>query len=98
MTGSARRWWQECWRLEIENLPPADRVDAGSQHYVAWYRRDEDQAWKRIAGLDYEVDSRAASLESSVPETAFDLWVTTEKELDVVSPSPNVVFQQHIGS
>lgn len=84
--------------LEIENLPPADRVDPGSQHYVAWYRRDTEQTWKRIAGLDYEVDSREARLQSAVPETAFDLWVTTEKELDAVSPSPNVVFQQHVGS
>jgi hypothetical protein len=85
-------------KLEIENLPPADRVDPGSAHYVVWYRRDADQAWKRIAGLDYEVDSREARLQTAVPETAFDLWVTTEHELDAVSPSPNVVFQQHVGS
>lgn len=85
-------------RVEIDNLPPADRVDADSLHYVAWYRRDAQQAWKRIVGLDYEVDSREATLQSAVPETEFDFWVTTEKDLDVVSPSPNVVFRQRIGS
>jgi hypothetical protein len=85
-------------RLEIDNLPPAERVDADSQHYVAWYRRDAKETWTRIAGLDYEADSREAILQTAVPETQFDLWVTAEKELDVVSPSPNVVFTQRVGS
>lgn len=85
-------------KLEIENLPPADRVEAGSHHYVAWYRRDTKETWKRIAGLAYEEDSREATLQTAVPETSFDLWVTTEDDLDAVSPSPNVVFQQRIGS
>jgi hypothetical protein len=84
-------------RLEIENLPPAGRVEAGSEHYVAWYRRDEDETWKRIAGLAYEEDARQATLQSAVPETSFDLWVTTEKDVDAVSPSPNVVFRQRVG-
>jgi hypothetical protein len=85
-------------RLEIENLPPAERVDADSQHYVAWYRRDAKETWTRIAGLDYEADSREATLQTAVPETQFDLWVTAEKDLDVASPSPNVVFTQRVGS
>ena len=84
-------------RLEIENLPPADRVEAGSEHYVAWYRHDKDETWKRIAGLAYEEDARQATLQTAVPETSFDLWVTTEKDVDAVSPSPNVVFQQRVG-
>jgi len=84
-------------RLEIENLPPAARVEAGSEHYVAWYRRDSKETWKRIAGLEYEVDSREAVLQTAVPETSFELWVTTEKDLDVVSPSPSIVFEQRIG-
>ncbi|HTV21341.1 MAG TPA: hypothetical protein VMG12_21790 [Polyangiaceae bacterium] len=85
-------------RLEIENLPPADRVEAGDEHYVAWYRRDAKETWKRIAGLEYEGDSREAVLQTAVPETSFELWVTTEKDLDVVSPSPSIVFEQRIGS
>lgn len=84
-------------RMEIENLPPAERVDEGSQHYVAWYRRDKEETWTRIAGLDYEEDSREATLQTAVPETSFDLWVTTEKDLDAVAPSPSVVFQQRVG-
>jgi hypothetical protein len=84
-------------RLEIDNLPPAERVDAGSQHYVAWYRHDEKEAWKRIAGLNYEADEREATLQTAVPETSFELWVTTEKDLEAVSPSPKLVFEQRIG-
>jgi hypothetical protein len=84
-------------RLEIENLPPAERIDADSQHYVAWYRPDEKGAWTRIAGLDYEVDSRGATLQAAVPETQFNLCVTAEKDLEVTAPSPNVVFTQRVG-
>jgi hypothetical protein len=84
--------------LEIDNLPPAERIDPESQHYVVWYRHDSSDTWNRIAGLDYEADSREAELHTAVPETSFDLWVTAEKDLDVASPSSNVVFEQRVGS
>jgi hypothetical protein len=83
--------------LEIEHLPPAERVHAGSEHYVAWYRRDRGEQWTRLAGLHYEEDEREASLRASVPETEFDLWVTTESDLEAVSPSPSLVFEQRVG-
>ncbi len=84
--------------LEIDNLPPAERIDPESQHYVVWYRRDSKDTWTRIAALSYEADSREGELHTAVPETAFDLWVTVEKDLDVASPSQNVVFEQRVGS
>jgi hypothetical protein len=83
--------------MNIDNLPPASRVDPESTHYVAWYRRDDQQRWTRIAGLEYEEGSREGTLRSAVPETHFELWVTTERDVDAVSPSPNVVFTQHVG-
>jgi hypothetical protein len=83
--------------LDIDHLPPASRVDPDSTHYVAWYRRDGKETWTRIAGLEYEEKSREGTLHTAVPETAFDLWVTTERDLDAVSPSPNVVFSQRVG-
>jgi hypothetical protein len=83
--------------IEIEHLPPAKRVEEGSEHYVAWYRRDRGEQWTRLAGLHYEEEDREASLRTSVPETKFDLWVTTERDLEAVSPSPNLVFEQRVG-
>lgn len=83
--------------IEIEHLPPAASVDAESAHYVAWYRRDRGEQWSRLAGLNYEESEREAKLRTSVPETEFDLWVTTERDLEAVSPSQNVVFEQRVG-
>jgi hypothetical protein len=88
---------QTVLEIEIEHLPPAERVHAESAHYVAWYRRDRGEQWTRLAGLRYEEDEREATLRASVPETKFDLWVTTEQDLEAVSPSPNLVFEQRVG-
>lgn len=88
---------QTVLKLEIEHLPPAQRLDSGSEHYVAWYRRDRSDNWTRLAGLVYEEDDREAELRTSVPETKFDLWVTTEKDVEAASPSKNVVFEQRVG-
>jgi hypothetical protein len=83
--------------LEIEHLPPAARVHENSEHYVAWYRRDRSEQWTRLAGLHYEEEDREATLRTAVPETKFDLWVTAESDLEAVSPSPNLLFEQRVG-
>jgi hypothetical protein len=83
--------------VEITNLPPPDRVESSSQHYVAWYRRGPDTVWTRVAALAYEPDTREANLQGSVPELKFMLEITAEPTLDSASPSPNVVFMQEIG-
>ena len=84
--------------VSIENLPPPERVSADSQHYVAWYRQGPKAIWQRVAALAYEADSREATLVGSVPEKEFEFEITAEPEVDVSSPSPNVVFVQSIGS
>jgi hypothetical protein len=83
--------------VEISNLPPPDRVEASSQHYVAWYRRDSKVTWTRVAALAYEADAREAKLIGSVPEKSFELSITAEPDAAAVSPSPSVVFSQAIG-
>jgi hypothetical protein len=83
--------------VQITNLPPPDRVEASSQHYVAWYRRGPESVWTRVAALAYEADSREANLQGSVPEVKFMLEITAEPTPDVAAPSPNVVFAQGIG-
>jgi hypothetical protein len=83
--------------VEITNLPPPDRVEPSSQHYVAWYRPGPDALWTRVAVLAYEPDTRQGRLQSSVPELRFVLQITAEPSVDGASPSPNVVFVQEIG-
>jgi hypothetical protein len=83
--------------VAVTNLPPPERVEASSQHYVAWYRRDATVVWTRVAALSYEPDSREGQLVGSVPEAKFELEITAEPVADAASPSPQVVFVQAIG-
>lgn len=82
--------------IEIKSLAPPDRVSAGAAHSVIWQRKGAQVAWARVGGLEYASDSREGSFEGSVPEAAFDLQVTAEKELSVASPSPDAVLSQRV--
>ncbi len=84
--------------IKALNLAPPDRVMAGSEHYVAWQRKNSDTAWNRIAGLTYDADKRTGFLTATVPETLFELEITAEQQVGPASPSSEVVFFQKIGN
>lgn len=85
-------------KLTATNLPPPDRVMSGSQHFVAWQRKNSDSAWNRIGALAYDEGKREGFLEATVPELRFELQVTAEQKTDSASPSPDSVFSQFVGN
>ena len=84
--------------FEAKNLAPPDRVTEGATSYVAWSRKSSDAVWARMGGLQYDKDSREASLTGTVAETAFDFEVTAEKADGPASPSGDVVFTQRVAA
>lgn len=86
--------------LEVKavNLPPPDRVMAGSQHFVAWQRKNNDATWTRIGTLTYDADKRTGFLSATVPEQFFDFEITAEQQQGPASPSAEVVFFQKVGN
>ena len=84
--------------IKAINLAPPERVMAGSQHYVAWQRKNTDTTWNRIGALAYDADKRTGFLEVTVPEIMFDLEVTAEQQVGPASPSAEVVFFQKVGN
>ena len=84
--------------IKAVNLPPPDRVMAGSQHFVAWQRKNSDTTWNRIGALAYDADKRTGFLEVTVPEVLFELEITAEAQVSPASPSAEVVFFQKIGN
>ena len=83
--------------IAAKNLPPPARVKDGDTNYVVWTRKDSDQAWSRLAALNYDEGARTADLaEVSVALTAFDLEITAESSIEVASPSAEVVFAQRV--
>ena len=88
-------------RLEVRatNLPPPDRVAAGSTMFVVWQRRNASSQWSRVGTLEFNPGSRVGELHGvTVPETSFELQITAEMNATPGSPSQNVVFDQQVGS
>lgn len=85
-------------RVEVSNLAPPDRVQAGAAVFVVWQRRDEASEWMRIGALKYDEGARSALLEgATVPETRFLLQITAEEGPQVLKPGATVVFTQPVG-
>lgn len=82
--------------VEIEHLAPPGRVGEGAASYVAWYRRDAGETWRRIGALSYDSEERKGTLNGSVPEVSFDLQVTAEPAANVAAPSSEVVVTQRV--
>ncbi|HVJ91306.1 MAG TPA: hypothetical protein VM580_15990 [Labilithrix sp.] len=83
-------------KVHANNLPPPSRVVEGSNNFVAWYRKDSKDAWTRIGSMEYDEGDRKAKLNATTPETSFDIAISVEKEPSPASPSPDIVFSQHI--
>ncbi len=85
--------------LEIKatNLPPPDRVMAGSSVFVVWQRKDSGAQWTRVGVLTYAEDPREGTFMATVPELSFEVQITAEKEPSPASPGPDAVFFQKVG-
>jgi hypothetical protein len=84
--------------LTVENLAPPERVASSATTYIVWYRTDSGKQWARVAGLNYDADSRSGELKGSVPEIQFEMEISAEDSIEAASPSPHIVFAQTIGS
>ena len=82
--------------VRVEHLAPPARVKPGKTTFVAWQRKDSQTTWNRIGGLEYDEGNRRGELAATVPETRFELIVTAEDAVSVVSPSPDVVMTQMV--
>lgn len=85
--------------ISAENLPPPERVLAGSSAYIVWARQDANSDWLRIAKLDYDAKTREGKVEvATVPLTGFELTISAEQQDKPKSPSTTIVFTQKISN
>ncbi len=82
--------------IAATNLPPPSRVSEGATTFIVWHRKDSGAQWSRLGGLAYDEDDRKGTWTGSVPETSFDLAISSEKDAEVASPSGETVFSQHV--
>ncbi len=90
---------QHITRLTVSaaHLAPPARITAGTSMFTIWARKGPESQWVRVGNLKYDSSSREASFQGTVPRINFDMEITTEKDDNVASPSPNIVFSQHVG-
>ena len=90
---------QHLTKLNVEalNLPPPERVTMGTRIFIVWTRKNTEAIWARAGNLKYDAEKRQGLFEGTVPEVDFDLQITVEKDDGAQSPSPDMVFSQHVG-
>lgn len=84
--------------LEIKAtaLTPPDRLMPDATAYVVWARKDDKAQWTRVGALDLEDEKRTGKGKFTVPEAAFDMIISVEKDPNAASPSGKTVFEKRI--
>ena len=89
---------QNLTKLEIEatNLTPPDRLLPNGNAYVVWTKASAASTWSRAGSLALRDEGRTGFAELTVPESAFDLAITAETDVNVGAPSRKAVLEKHV--
>ncbi|MEM9075113.1 MAG: hypothetical protein AAGE52_41835, partial [Myxococcota bacterium] len=81
--------------VELEHLPPPNRISDSAMLYVVWIKPDGGQP--SMAGrLEYDEDDRAGRMRATTPHTSFTVMVTAEDDPATSSPSDVVIARQEV--
>ncbi|MFW5876288.1 MAG: hypothetical protein ACOCXM_06090 [Myxococcota bacterium] len=81
--------------VQMEHLPPPDRLGEGLKMYMVWFE-DSNQPAVRAGGLGFDEDKREGSMMATTPLNKFVVKVTAEKSLNVSTPSEVVVAKRKV--
>lgn len=81
--------------IHLENLPPPERLAAGSTAYVVWFVGANAPPVK-AANLEYDADTRVGDAMATTPLSAFEVRVTAERTNAVASPSESVALTKRV--
>jgi hypothetical protein len=80
-------------RVELEHLPPPNRLGSGINHYVVWLQPTNQQP-NRVASLEFDEDDRSGRATATVHQGRFTLIITGERTTTPVAPSDIVVIRK----
>ncbi|MBO6935471.1 MAG: anti-sigma factor [Deltaproteobacteria bacterium] len=83
--------------VELEHLPPADRISQGGQHYVVWIK-PKGGTPHVVGELDYDPDERIGRMTATTPTSEFELIISVERTMTVSHPSEVLVVKKNTAS
>jgi hypothetical protein len=81
--------------IDIQNLPPPDRVAEDAEAFVVWFSA-KDQPTQKAGHLQYDKDERVGKAEATCAYEEFTVLVTAEESVEAGSPSNKVVIRQDV--
>lgn len=82
--------------VEIQHLPPPDRLGSGLNTYVVWFFGQGDPRLASV--LEYDEDDRSGNATATSPDGSFELVVTAENTRSPSTPSDVIVARRRVGS
>jgi len=83
--------------VELEHLPPPDRVSQGGQHYVVWIKARNGTP-QMLGQLDYDADERVGRMTATSPHGSFELLISVERSMTASHPSDVLVVRKNTAS
>jgi len=80
-------------KIEVENLPPPERVAEGTSTFVIWLTA-EDGSPQRLGILQYDEDDRKGVGGGTTPLESFTVTVTAEESESATEPGEHIVAKQ----
>lgn len=82
--------------VEVQHLPPPERVSEGASTYVVWIKPEDGGAVK-AGRLDYDPDERTGTVRATTPAGGrFTVLITAEADDTTAEPSEVVVVQREV--
>lgn len=82
--------------VEVQHLPPPERVSEDASTYVVWIK-PEDSGPVKAGRLGYDADERSGTMRATTPAGGnFSVLITAESDDTVSEPSDVIVVQREV--
>lgn len=82
--------------VEVQHLPPPDRIAEDASTYIVWFKPEDGSAAK-AGRLAYDPDERTGTMRATTPAGGnFTVIITAESEDTASAPADTVVVQREV--
>ncbi|MDH5491965.1 MAG: hypothetical protein OEY14_08420 [Myxococcales bacterium] len=83
--------------VELNNLPPPDRLGNGLTTYIVWFQEQNGSPTK-AGSLQYDPDERSGQMQATTPSNnRMTIIVTAERNANAQTPSDVIILRKPVG-